>query len=139
MYGYRQGELGSQTGLAYLFCLTPGQKARSGGRDGQGPDAPELLALGLLASSPSRSPALTFSAGLLAPQQKLPAPTLRLPLPICSLPQDAVLPDWSCLTPVALTSATHVDSGSYRVAVPCSVWHTTSERAEALSPGHRCG
>lgn len=31
-----QGELRSQTDLTKLFFLTPGQKARSGGRDGKG-------------------------------------------------------------------------------------------------------
>ena len=62
----RQGELRRQTSLTKLFCLTCGQRARSGGRDRKGQDAWEALVLKHLSSSGERAaPSSSFSPNLL--------------------------------------------------------------------------
>ena len=72
-----------QTNLTKLFCLTCGQKARSGGSDVKGQDTQKMLVLGHLSSSeecgshPQAPSPPAFSADLLASHQKLLAHTLQ--------------------------------------------------------------
>lgn len=119
--------------------MTPGQKARSGGRDGKGQDAWELLMLRHLGSSPSNSLPLTFSMGSLAPHQKLLAHTLQTAAPHLPVAAGCCASSVELLDSCELTSVTHPTRGrSYRAAVPFGTWHTASKTAGTLSPGHRC-
>lgn len=102
---------GSQTNLNRLFCLTPGQKARSGGRDGKGQDPWELLMLRHLDSSPSNALPLIFSTGLLAPHQKLLAHMLQTAAPHLPIAAECCASSVELLDSCELTSVTHSSHG----------------------------
>ena len=107
-----------QTNLTKLFCLTCGQKARSGGSDVKGQDTREMLVLEHLSSSSTYPP-----RGIVAPTLRLllTQPSLQTcwlhirnsslipsggllspPLPNTG----SVLPDWSFFIPMTSDSGT---------------------------------